>query len=291
MQNYKIIIKALRLTILLVLLLVFALSFSMRSRFERTASAAAPTFTVINTNGSGSGSLRQAMLDANASPGTDIIVFSIGTGPQTINISGASLPVVTDPVVIDGTTQPGFSGKPIIEINGFSAGNSIPECPISGLYIVAGDSIVRGLVINRFATSGIWLEGKGGNTIQSNYIGPDINGTTRLGYSSTGINIYSSNNLIGGTTPEARNIISGHNSLGINVFGKNVTGNRIQGNYIGTNADGNAIIGNNSAGISIGVSPGISSAEHSWAHGNEQMIKNYVRQQGTIEGQGQLDLF
>jgi len=27
------------------------------------------------------------------------------------------------------------------------------------------------------------------------------------------------------------------------------------------------------------------------AHGNEQMIKNYVRQQGRIEGTGQLDLF
>ena len=46
---------------------------------------AAATFTVTNTNDSGAGSLRQAILDANASAGADLIDFSIpGAGVHTI---------------------------------------------------------------------------------------------------------------------------------------------------------------------------------------------------------------
>ena len=70
------------------------------------ALAPAATFTVINTNDSGAGSLRQAILDANANPGTDLIEFNIpGTGPHTIQPI-STLPTITDRVVIDGHTQP-----------------------------------------------------------------------------------------------------------------------------------------------------------------------------------------
>ncbi len=45
----------------------------------------AATFTVLNTNDSGPGSLRQAILDANATPGADTIAFNIpGSGIHTI---------------------------------------------------------------------------------------------------------------------------------------------------------------------------------------------------------------
>ena len=67
------------------------------------------TFSVTNTNDAGAGSLRQAILDANANAGTDLINFSIpGPGPHTIQPASA-LPIITDPVVIDGYTQPGAS--------------------------------------------------------------------------------------------------------------------------------------------------------------------------------------
>src|SRR6266487_1978146 len=79
------------------------------------------TFTVINTNASGAGSLLQAILDANTNPGADDIAFNIGAGGLTINPSGA-LSNIVDPVTIDGRTQPGFAGTPIIELNGISAG-------------------------------------------------------------------------------------------------------------------------------------------------------------------------
>src|SRR2546426_1625985 len=75
---------------------------------EPTARAA--TFTVTNTANTGAGSLRQAIIDANNSPGVDTIQFNItGGGFQTIAPTSA-LTAIADPVILDGTTQPGYSG-------------------------------------------------------------------------------------------------------------------------------------------------------------------------------------
>ena len=64
-------------------------------------------FTVTNNNDSGAGSLRQAITDANNHAGADTIEFNIsGGGVHTITLASA-LPSVTDPAVIDGSTQPG----------------------------------------------------------------------------------------------------------------------------------------------------------------------------------------
>ena len=84
--------------------------------------AEAATFTVTTTADSGPGSLREAISDANANAGVDAIGFDIAPGGiQTIALLSV-LPTITDPVIIDGTTQPGFAGTPIIELTGTSAG-------------------------------------------------------------------------------------------------------------------------------------------------------------------------
>src|SRR5688500_10506331 len=72
------------------------------------------TYTVTNTNDTGAGSLRQAILDANKHLGTDTIAFKIGTGLKTI-APKSYLPAINQPTIVDGTTQPGFAGKPLIE--------------------------------------------------------------------------------------------------------------------------------------------------------------------------------
>ena len=60
------------------------------------ASSSASSFVVTNTNDAGPGSLRQAILDANASPGTDVIGFNIpGAGPHTIQPITSTLPTST----------------------------------------------------------------------------------------------------------------------------------------------------------------------------------------------------
>src|SRR5438270_13685508 len=67
----------------------------------------AATIPVTNTSDSGNGSLRQAILDANASAGVpDTISFQIpGAGVKTIALASA-LPAITDQVIIDGYTPP-----------------------------------------------------------------------------------------------------------------------------------------------------------------------------------------
>src|SRR5688500_1735423 len=68
--------------------------------------------------GPGAWTLRAAMQQSSASAGVDGIIFNIGGG-GTQTISPASeLPEITDPVLIDGSTQPGFRGTPLIVLNG-----------------------------------------------------------------------------------------------------------------------------------------------------------------------------
>ncbi|GEM_PF-1010211 len=96
-----------------------------------------------------------------------------------------------------------------------------------------------------------------GNVIEGNYIGADATGMFDLGNTDNGIQFRDgspSGNLIGGTSVEARNIISG-NGTGIS-FGtvadpsSSPTGNFVQGNYIGLSAAG-APLGNSLEGVFI----------------------------------------
>ena len=188
------------------------------------------------------GSLRQFILNANALPLTQTADFSIGGGgPQTINVTGAVLPTITGPVILDAAaTQEGFTGTPIIQLNGAGVSGS------DGLVLTGGGSTVRGFVINRFR-DGIVLTGGGGNTVAGNYIGTDTGGTARPGqHPLRRARRSSSNNLIGGATPADRNVISGNNVDGINVSG---SGNTIAGNYIGTDLTGMIDLGNGEDGI------------------------------------------
>lgn len=203
------------------------------------------TFTVTNINDSGVGSLRQAILDANANAGTDTIVFNIGTGFQTIKPL-TPLPVITDPVILDGTTQPGYATTPIIIIDGLNTVGTFSY----GLRITAGNSTVKGLVINNFRNgSAISLANSGGNIIQGNFIGTDPTGLLRR-YNNSGISIDSPNNLIGGTNLAERNLISGSlfSNIGIGGTGNN---NRIKGNFIGTNVNGSGSLETGGYGVEI----------------------------------------
>src|SRR4029079_3609979 len=88
------------------------------------------------------------------------------------------------------------------------------------------------------------LETGGGNTIQGNFIGTNAAGDTALA-NGTGISVESINNVIGGATPAARNVVLGGNNqaIPVGVFNTAASGNTIQGNYIGTNAAGTAGLG------------------------------------------------
>jgi titin len=209
----------------------------------------AATLTVINANDSGAGSLRQAILDANTINGLDTIVFQIpGAGVHTIVLS-AALPPITDPVVMDGTSQPGYAGTPLIELNGTSAGSS------AGLRLLTAGSTISGLAINRFVAQGLLIQGAGSNVVQGNFIGTDPSGTIRRGNSIQGIWLNgSSGNLIGGTNASEGNLIAGNGDIGIYLG--NSGSNTIQGNFIGTTITGMAALSNANNGIYLINSPG-----------------------------------
>jgi MBG domain (YGX type)/Bacterial Ig-like domain (group 3) len=204
---------------------------------------------VTNTNDSGPGSLRQAILDANAHAGRDAIDFEIGSGAKTITLL-SPLPAITDPVVINAATQPGFTGAPIVEINGAGAGAGANGLTISGPNIT-----IQGLVINRFSGDGILLNGGSdtGDQILGNYIGTDLSGTAAMGNGRYGVELIggASNNTIGGSTPGTANVLSANGLDGIGVTGNGTSGNQIVGNRIGTDAAGRARLGNAGRGISI----------------------------------------
>jgi CSLREA domain-containing protein/uncharacterized repeat protein (TIGR01451 family) len=194
--------------------------------------------------------LREAINAANANAGTDVINFAIGSGAQTINLTSA-LPLITGAVTINGATQPGFAGTPLIELNGTSAGESA-----NGLHIFASNCVVRGLVINRFGLQGISLLGSS-NTIVGNYLGTNAAGNTggSFGNGENGVLISSPSNIIGGTATADRNVISGNLGNGVLILNGGASANQVLGNYIGTNATGTVAVANLGDGISIIASP------------------------------------
>jgi uncharacterized repeat protein (TIGR01451 family) len=206
--------------------------------------AVSMTFVVTNTNDSGPGSLRQAIIDANNNPDPDTINFNIpGAGPHTIILASALDPI-TSPLTINGASQPGFAGTPVIELNGISAGPAA-----DGLNIAAGNSVVRGLVINRFSGNGIALASNS-NIVEGNFIGTNTGGAFALPNSLDGVFISGASNTVGGTTVAARNLISG-NRNGVQLFGAAATANALRGNFIGPDVSGAAAIGNTLNGVLI----------------------------------------
>jgi len=227
-------------------------------------------------SGNGVCTLRAAIEQANSptSAGLDTIAFNIPTTDpgynsitQTFHIQPSSaLPVIGDPVIIDGRTQPEFTvlERPVIELSGLTSGSLV-----DGLHITAGNSTVRGLIINKFGitdgSDGIELQGGGNNLIEGNFIGVDVNGIVtdpnsfvsgdEFGNNGSGIFINgSADNAIGGTRPTPGiscfgatnpcNLISGNHqgtplsAHGIEISGAGATGNVIKGNFIGVDFGG-----------------------------------------------------
>lgn len=164
--------------------------------------ASAATYTVTSNANAGAGTLRQAITDANASVGvTDTIEFAIGTGQQSIAPT-AVLPTISDPLIIDGTTQPGgatcgtnFTNRNLlVEINGTNIGDQTLLTFDTG----SDGSTIKGLVINRagLTNPGLLLQNSNDHIVQCNNIGTNFAGTTGLNSQNSGVVANTVSNLL-----------------------------------------------------------------------------------------------
>jgi hypothetical protein len=212
------------------------------------------TFLVTTTADSGPGSLRQAILDSNkATGGTNTIDFTIpGHGVQAI-APASPLPAITRAVLIDGFSQPGYAGTPLIELRGTQAGTS------DGLTITGSDVTVRGLDFNGFSQgAGILISGTGatGDWIYGDSLGTDPTGTQALpNNEGVEIDAGATKNLIGTNgdgvnDATERNLLSGNLFAGVWITGQGSYGNAVAGNFIGTDISGTAALNNGTQSIS-----------------------------------------
>ncbi len=240
---------------------VFAPAHSARAAtfiVDNTGDASDVTFQACSDAVPGDCSLRGAIIRANASTGIDSIAFDIPpsdpgymAGSAHWRISPESdLPAVTDDLIVDGYTQPGANANTLspdqggssaalkIELHGNGSGSS------TGLAVVGGKLVVRGLAMNRFQTN-LALYSPGQHRVEGCFIGTDISGMQSLAAngSSFGIRLRGQA-VIGGTLPALRNVISGNSSIGIWDESGTTTAqpSTIQGNLIGLGADGATVL-------------------------------------------------
>ncbi len=190
--------------------------------------ASAATYTVTNSgDADSSGTLRWAINQANGDTVADTIAFNL-SAPYTISPTGV-LPTVTETVMIDGGTQPGYSGIPRVCIDG---GETIND----GLILRGIGTTVRGIRVSSFTEVGLFFYISSNGVVQA----CDImsNGTY-------GIWVYMSpNTLIGGEDSTNRNLISANSGTGVYLHNQNTTNNRVVGNFIGITRDGQSIAAN-----------------------------------------------
>jgi hypothetical protein len=122
-----------------------------------------------------------------------------------------------------------------------------------GIFLIGGNNTIGGQlspyrnVLSNNNFYGILIDGMN-NKILNNFIGSTVDGTGAAGNNLAGIYVNGNNNVIGGPTPTARNLISG-NGLGIWVNGGE--NNTILGNFIGVAIDGTSALPNDYSGIRL----------------------------------------
>ena len=170
-------------------------------------------------------------------------------GVYNIHLTGQLPTLVANGMVIDGSTQPGFAGKPLIVVD---ASQILPETFTSDTVLVySSGNQLKNISFSGFNWNGLTLEyaDATNNNIAGCWFGVDPTGTNPAPNAYQGILVASgaSRNIIGGT-----NVLSGNSQYGIFITDSNTTGNVVLGNFIGTAASGSNALANGDSGVFIG---------------------------------------
>jgi trimeric autotransporter adhesin len=206
---------------------------------------------VVNTDAdSGVGSLRQAITSANLNPDFKKITFNIpGSCPHSINLSTA-LPALTQPVAIEGYTQPGsapnneglsFNGTVCVFLVGSNA-------IASGLRLqtqTADDVMtVRGLGFYGFNTDALRISGPGKGRVLGNIFGTGLS-LFGQNFADAVIRVFDAPGTIIGTTENAdMNVIGGGDVVGVDLTASTLGDRSVDGNLIGINRNGSTALSN-----------------------------------------------
>jgi CSLREA domain-containing protein len=253
----------------------------------------AMTFTVTSTadtDGTTCGAgctLRQAVNASNSNPppmgATNLIAFSIpstdsGCDPTThvctialtdcLGRSGNFCFGLSEPVIVDGYTQPGASQNTLaigdnavmlIKIIGDSTADEVIRLCSGTTCGLPGDSsgsTVKGLCLAGNPNNPLVFVGSNNDVVAGNFIGVETDGATVI---SNGTPVQVSNNtsgsIIGGTSPSARNVIASNGGFALILNDGSNTA--VQGNYVGTNAAGTAAIGSLPTGVDVEQGTGV----------------------------------
>jgi hypothetical protein len=210
------------------------------------AGAVVTVNTTTDTLGDGLCSFQEAVQAANSGAVVDAcpagmpsanntIAFNIpGSGIQTI--TATSVIQITSPITIDGSTQPGYAGVPLIHITG------VVE-DLLRFSIEANGSSLKDLMLTNTNSGGLTdgataLFYSNNNLIIGNYFNTD--GAAVVGPHGAGLLFdTSANNMIGGATPATRNVFGGQTGVYLQDSSHNV----VEGNYFGVQPDGNSAMG------------------------------------------------
>lgn len=232
---------------------------SLRAAMEAAQSAS-------STNGGGTYSI--VFNIPTSDPGYNAATGVYKIQPLSENVPNSSdnfaLPPINATLTIDGYTQPGASpntsttadnAKIVIQIDGAKATTT------GGSGFVPFDdvgTVIRGIAFTGWTNPAVsggtasgaeGIEANGvGDFIEGNFFGT-VDGITaapnRLGIFADNGPLFGSapGNTIGGTTPQARNILSGNTNSGI-LFLATAYEAQLQGNFIGLDATGRAKLAN-----------------------------------------------
>jgi hypothetical protein len=218
------------------------------------------TNIVTTTSDVGPGSLRAAIYYATDHPGATVR-FNIpvsdpgySNGVFNIHLTGMLPPLVVNGTIIDGSTQPGFAGRPLIAVD---ASQIIPETFTSDTFLIySASNQIKNISFSGYDWNGMTLiyANATNNIISGCWFGLDPTGTNAAPNAFQGILIAAgaSGNIIGGTNALQRNVISGNAQYGIFITDSNTIGNVVEGNYIGTDPSGSNAVPNGLSGIFIG---------------------------------------
>ncbi|MBI1763433.1 MAG: IPT/TIG domain-containing protein, partial [Acidobacteria bacterium] len=222
-----------------------------------TLSGGAPTITQAVTIDGATGGATRVMLDGvtNSGNGLDLqtggctirglVIKRFLFGIRIFNGSGGH----TIQNCFIGTNE---NGDSIVNAGNGASGIVIVNTPNN---LIGGDTPGAGNVLAANGNFGLDLQGSPGNTVQGNRIGTDVNGALDFGNVFGGVNVSgAANNLIGGASLGARNIIAGNGGNGVSL--SNAGNSRVQGNYIGLTAAGTAALLNNQFGVFVSASNG-----------------------------------